>query len=394
MSRKKTDQKNTVTLVIPCRGKEPLLQRTIDHAAATAGCEVDIIVVDNGLEGIPPVGPRVQLVRPEICGTSAARHFGMRLAKTEVVVTIDAHVRIGRCWGLNILQTFASPAWHQTVACGHIGHLKDNFEPGDDPCYHGARINWMDTSAEPRAIVARWDPRSKAGQRIGAIMGAYYAMRRDWYDAMCQPWNLSRSWGCDEELISIASYLSGGDCRLLPDDCPAWHLFRASSPIAYAQHEFTEIINNRLRLLRLFPFSASEVAALCGFMGLQPPPAFNNDTLTTFADCYAEERARLEDYLKTWVTGYERWTDEARAAALPPPVPTCEQSPSKPQARDARPQQLAPIPVDVCVQCDARDSFDVTHTYDTFRRYKCRRCGKKAWRMRGAGTLNFSVKND
>jgi glycosyltransferase involved in cell wall biosynthesis len=391
MSRKKTEKtESKITLVIPARGDEVLLQKTIDHAITVAGCEVDVIVVDNGITVPQPVGRNVKVVQPEIAGTSAARHFGMMLAKTDVVVTIDAHVRLDRCWALNILQTFEDSQWHQTVACGHVGHLSAAFLPEDEPCYHGARINWMDTSAEPRALVARWDAHTKPGSKIGAIMGAYYAMRADWYQAMCCPWQVNRSWGCDEELISIASYLSGGDCRILPEDCRAWHRFNTSTQIQYEHREIVEIINNRLRMLLLFPFESREIAACCQSMALPMPPPLDTDTLTTFADCYSVNRPVLKNYLEKWVTGYNAWNDrielavqelaKARLAVL--------------TSTDPKPFRLAPMPVDICPQCDAQDSFLVTNTYPTFRRYKCERCGKKAWRLKSESTLNFGIRND
>lgn len=395
MGRKKTVKNDPeITLVIPARGAETLLQRTIDHAVAVAGAEVEVIVVDNGIVGGPaPAGRSVRVIHPEITGTSAARHVGMMLAQTEVVVTIDAHVRLDRCWALNILETFANQDWHQTVACGHVGHLTEKFNPDDDPCYHGARINWMDNSAEPRALVARWDAHTKPGGKIGAIMGAFYAMRTDWYQAMCCPWQVNRSWGCDEELISIASYLSGGDCRILPDDCRAWHRFNTASQIAYSPAEISEIMRNRLRMLRLFPFTSGEVSALCRFMRFPDPPALDTDTLTTFADCYSENRAELLRYLETWVTGYCAWRAAADDAARTLAAAATFSAPSAPAAT-AAPHRLATIPVDTCPQCDARDSFLVTHTYPTFRRYKCKRCGKKAWRLKDGDAMNFGIRND
>lgn len=392
MGRKKTSA--GITLVIPARGREPLLQQTVDHAVRTAGCEVDVIVVDNGLEGLEPVGKSVAVVRPEIAGTSAARHFGVQLARTELVVTVDAHVRLDRCWGLNIVQTFDDPAWHQTVACGHVGHLAENFEPKDEPCYHGARLNWMDTSAEPRALVARWDAHARPGARIGAVMGAFYAFRRDWYDAMCQPWKLNRSWGCDEELISIASYLSGGDCRLLPEDCRAWHLFRPAS-ISYAPAEFAEIRANRLRLLRLFPFTSWEREDLCRFMRCPVPGLPSTEAEETFRACYEDARDRLEKYLAADVTGYAPWAETA--AALPPAEPAGAPASEAPAAQTPPrppPQRLPPRPADVCDQCDGRNTFLVDKTQGTIIRYKCSRCGRKAWRVKDGAALNFCIKND
>lgn len=383
---KRQNKKNTtsdvadITLIIPVRGAEPMLQRAIDVAERTAGCVVDVLVIDNGYTGLAPCGRRVTTVElTDLTGTSAARHCGVLLAKTDLVVTIDAHVRLERLWGLRMLETYADTAWHQTVSCAHIGHLGDDFQPTDEPCYHGAKINWLDTSMEPRILAARWDREIKPGAQIGAIMGACYAFRRDWYDAMCQPWQVNRSWGCDEEVLSIASWLSGGDCRSLPEECRAWHHFSDRPGIRYTDDEITEIGLTRARMASLFPFSSAEREAFRSFLGWAALPPLVTDTMRTFADCYADLRPRLDDYLKTWVTGYKKWS-------TPPAPPAAAQIKTPPL-------RLAPRTIDVCDQCDGRDTFRVTSSLSTIIRYRCNRCGRTAWRIR-EGKLNFGFRND
>jgi hypothetical protein len=380
-----------ITLVIPARGEEPLLQRTIDHAERTAGCEAAVIVVDNGLVGPEPCGRRVTVVRPGTTGTSAARHVGVMLATTDVVVTIDAHVRLERFWGDRVLEAFAQRGWGQTVACGHVGHLGADFEPTDEPCYHGAKINWMDTSAEPRPLVARWDAAIKPGDRIGAIMGAYYAFRRDWYDAMCQPWQVNRSWGCDEETLSLASWLTGGDCRSLPEECRSWHWFRKSSRVPYTIEEIMEIGMTRARLAAIYPFDATERHAICAFIGYAALPPLHTDTLQTYAECYAGARPALETYLRERVTGYSAWRADLEQAAAAAAAAAAAPAAPSPALRIA-PLRLATIPADICDQCDARNSFRVVST-GAISRYKCARCGRNAWRIRD-GQIKCGTRND
>jgi len=367
---------------------------TIDRAIKSAGCPIEVIVVDNGFEGPKPAGRGVRVLRLPTQGSSTARHAGVMAASTGLIVTIDAHVYLGNGWAMNIVETFNADAWARTVACGNVGTMRpDTFAPDDNgKHYSGARINWLDTSAEPRHLVARWHD-GTPGRQIGAVMGAFYAFRRHWYThGMGRPWAVNLSWGCDEEIISIASYLSGGDCRLLPSDCTAWHRFATNAP-EYTTAEKAEIINNRLRLLTVFPFSAREINAVMEFIGYPSGRVSMDGIAQGFAAFYADKRPELERYLHRWVTGYREWQEANPVNSLEEATTHAEPAPTPPPPLP--PQHLAAHPVDVCVQCDAIDSFVVTKVYTTFRRYKCKKCGKTAWRLTGKPSeIKFSIRND
>jgi len=384
-----------VSLIIPARGNEPMLQQTITHAIDSAGCEIELIVVDGGGLGPYTLPARAaKAIAPATPGTSASRHAGMLAATCDVCVTIDAHVRLADGWGATVAAVMRTTPFRQAVACGHVGRLTPDFQPEGRAQYHGATLNWMDTSAEPRALVARWSD-NKPCSEIGAIMGAYYAINRDWYQTIGQPWGVNRSWGCDEETISLASWIMGGCCRVLPAVCEAWHLF-GHGGTHYTPAEFVEIVRNRLRLLQLFPFTPAQRQALATFVGQPVPPVLAPDhdsPAAKLAALCAPHADALQRYLETRVTGYRAWADTQTTTSTPPPPAPTAPPPWHGKPTPANPLKLPSRPLDVCDQCDGRNTFVVTDTDPRVRYLRCSRCGRRAWRAREDAPLNFSIRN-
>jgi len=373
--------KPRVSLVIPARGRELLLQRTIDCAISGAVNDVEIIVVDNGLQVDAPCGSGVRVVKCGTGGTGPARHAGVMAASTPVVVTIDAHVKLCDGWDDYVLEHFEAKAWSKTVACGHVGVLLPDFSIEKEACYTGARLHWSESvGTEIRPLAAKWET-NKFGSQIGAVMGAFYAFKKSWYEKIGCPWSVFTSWGCDEEIISLASWLSGGDCRLMAEHVRSYHLFGHAERISYSFEEVVVISRNRLLLYKIFPFSEVDVAAL-----VKKHPQLGGCVLEknqqAFADRYLGKSEALSDYLHKYVIGYQEWCD-----SLPKKTADLCAQKRKP------PQRLPARPLDRCDQCDAVKSFVVVRTDDGVRRYKCKYCGRNAWRNRPEDLLQFSINN-
>lgn len=367
-----------LSLIIPARGKEPLLQQTIDCAIKGALNKVEIIVVDNGLEVAAPCGSDVRVIKSEISGTGAARHAGVLAALAPVIVTIDAHVRLCDFWDDYVLDHFERKAWAKTVACGHVGGLATDFSVEKEACYTGAQIHWQEINgSETRLLVPKWSDNS-FGSRIGAVMGAFYAFKKSWYEKMAGPWSVFASWGCDEETISIASYLAGGDCRLMAEHVRSWHLFGHPERIRYTTAEIATIAANRFLLFRLFPFAFEDLAAVASQHPEVNAPL--SDQQTKFAQHYSDKSAELADYLGKYVIGYQEWRDSIVQKTATPPK------------RRKPPQRLPTVPLDQCDQCDAINSFICVRT-EEIRRYKCKVCGRNAWRQRPEDQLKFTINN-
>jgi len=226
------------TSVVIASRKEPDLEATVAdiHANSNATCVV--------MEDEHGHGPQQM------------RHRGIMGIQTDVIIIMDGHMRVRP----DTIATLAEQANKGGVACGRCYH---HYEPwGGDKPYCGARFVWQ--SKEPGnqhwALPAKWRHSDKLG-KIGAVMGACYAFRRDWYiDGMNMPWQFGTGWGCDEEVLSISNYLAGGDNVLVPAD--VWHRARAQGdiPFQYTPRQWAGVWANRMRLIEMMPMSEDERA--------------------------------------------------------------------------------------------------------------------------------------
>lgn len=367
----------SVSLIVTARGKEPLLRQTIEHAIKEAGRKIEVILVDNGLETVPELPKTVKIITEhELLGVGIARDVGIEQATGSVIVLIDAHVRLDADWAVHVGECYGRPEWARSVGCGTVGGLNADFTIDEgQPIRTGAALTWLHTAngGDRRPLVGIWADQ-KAGERCASIMGAYYTIARQWYYDIGRPLALLRAWGCDEEILTLASYLSGGDCRMLPAECRGWHWYsRPEGAVPYSTEELRQVRNVRAMIPMLFPFTAEERDVMRDHMDRHRMPEFETAEQRAFARRYVAKRAELERYLREWCPTWVEWRNG--------------------QPRQ-RPQPLKPMKHDRCDQCDAYGSFRVTYTRGNITRYRCNRCGRAAWRFNDLERLNYGHLND
>ena len=186
-------------------------------------------------------------------GPMAMRHEGIMRSTADVVIIMDGHMRV-LPRRLNAAAEYIGKRGKK-VAC-----LK---------CFHSPEVDWIshmkagakllyktyggDGERDPPALAGKWRTEQSAG-KIGCIMGACYVFRRDWYvDGLKMPWQHGTGWGCDEEMISAATWLRGGEVELLP--WAVWHRARkpGQQPFRYTGEQMNGLFANRLRLLQVLP---------------------------------------------------------------------------------------------------------------------------------------------
>jgi len=84
-----------VSVVIPAFNAQQYISSAIDSALTQQGCEIDVIVVDDGsidgtAEIVQAYKDRVRYVRQANAGPAAARNFGVSLATSEWIAFLDA----------------------------------------------------------------------------------------------------------------------------------------------------------------------------------------------------------------------------------------------------------------------------------------------------------------
>jgi hypothetical protein len=113
--------------------------------------------------------------------------------------------------------------YSKTIFCACcLGLSEENMDvTKPDTEYHGAEFNWHGPDRQKpnltQTLECVWIPKDRwprNDQRIAAIMGAGYFISKGWFlylDAL----RFLRSWGGDELMLSMKSWLAGGEVRML-----------------------------------------------------------------------------------------------------------------------------------------------------------------------------------
>lgn len=293
-------------------------------------------------------------------GPGRNRHRGIEAASdAEVIVVIDAHMRFKPGVLAKMVQHVKQhggllvPYCHNNETCSFDG------KP-----YAGARMVWgsQDDDIKQRcALVAKWARDDKPGPRT-AVMGACYVFRRDWYFKVGQPLAMLDGWGCDEELLSIACWMSGMMPMLF--DGHVAHRFRSRPPWPVSPAEFAKVTANRRRMITAVCPQEHDRHQLFHWQG-------NQDTTIT------PESERLRKALLTLPRSWAEWRKNACEPAEVNGKPVdgehvaeVRQEPKRPW----RPQVVTPMFAIRCPHCGAEYDplkLPVSNTYQNFRRHLC-----------------------
>lgn len=411
-----------VSLIITVRGHEPLLHKTIAIARNEAGREFELVLVFDGSPH-PAYDVKVDdlgeilmggfdadkvLVLREPRGCMAARHAGICKSTGRIIAVTDAHVRLPPGWVEELVRFHKPKARNKTVTCAAMRHADRNLEMigCDKAPYCGCRITWKTNDRAngehdgigPNALAAQWCAQQKPGEQIGCIMGAFYTFTRAWYEVLGRPWKVGTGWGGDEELLSIASWIMGGEVRMLPERFEVAHVMGqdAHNPNRWqlALPDADALWLNRFRLPHLLPLSDSERAELLEHISLNGHTTLRNSWPILLASDL--ERPEVKMLQAQFAPHRHEW-DVFRNRFVDMPAPTtsalattaariqAEASAGQPLqhiSEPRMPQQILPNhPDDVCSLCDARNSFERYKTRGNRRYYHCKHCGRPAVRV-------------
>lgn len=187
------------------------LPNTLESLRSTAS-GVEIWVVDDA--SVRPVASEhAGVIRTaKRIGVGPARHLGAMHATGEYLLLTDSHMRFFPGWyDLAMSRLVGRP---KTIHCGSC----HDFGTPDKP-YYGARWNFYGSDAKhPRIkqiLECVWAPKVDADDYpIQAIMGAIYFIPREWFFKL-NPLRYLHSWGCDEQSLSLKTWLAGGEIKML-----------------------------------------------------------------------------------------------------------------------------------------------------------------------------------
>lgn len=222
----KQAKRDKVAVVIAWRQGETDLARTVESAKESIGRFASVVTVED----------------TQAQGPGRTRHRGILASNSDVIVIADSHMRFqGRA--LRAMADHA--AKHGGVVCCKTHHNEACDFSGTP--YAGARIVYRAKDGRTyTSLAGKWARDAEAGPR-GCVMGGCYAFRRDWYYSVGQPLAMLPGWGCDEEILSIASWLSGAMPVCL--DVRVAHLYRPKPPWNVMAQEYAAVRSGRLALI-------------------------------------------------------------------------------------------------------------------------------------------------
>lgn len=229
------------TAVIIATRNEPDLQATMDNIRANSNADVIAVEDEQGL------------------GPQAMRHRGVvEAVGADVVIIMDGHMRV-KPGSLDAIAAEVAAGHH--VVCARCNH---NHVPWEGATYSAAKVCWKseEFGNQHWVLSGKWRETPDPGP-IGCVMGACYAFSRDWYmDGIGAPWQFGAGWGCDEELLSISTWLAGGESWLSPE--VVWHRARSQDDVPYnlTIKQQAGVWANRLMMLDMLPMSHDDRAEL------------------------------------------------------------------------------------------------------------------------------------
>lgn len=210
--------------VVIASHNEPDIGNTVASIRATAGSSVEVIVVDDFSDRPPvPALDATVLRNGSRLGCGQSRRVGVEAATGDWVLIVDSHSRFLPGWYEALSSSVGDDP--QTLWCGvclGLGKKQDGKMNMDvehpNGSYFGATWNFFGRDRKNNSLRQVFEnvwaeERDGDGYELSAIMGACYCLPREWYLKLNCGVNLL-SYGCDEQELSLKTWLAGGRVRI------------------------------------------------------------------------------------------------------------------------------------------------------------------------------------
>lgn len=269
------DSNLDLTLIIPFLNEGEEVENTVRSFLAHGGKgRVDILVINDCsydsypyMERLMAIPGVTYILNRERLGVAASRDKGVNLCRTPYFLLLDAHMRAYDDLWLAEIPRLLRENDRRILCCQNKALEKDiqgNILTDNDlPTYFGARmiisrrppipgIDWIDNELMPSANV----------ETIPLVLGAGYATSRTYWRRIGGLKGL-RQYGCDEQLMSLKTWLEGGSCLLLKRVILG-HIYRKRMPYDVDWH--VPIYNNLLVTETLFPLRERIMARAAAYV--------------------------------------------------------------------------------------------------------------------------------
>jgi glycosyltransferase involved in cell wall biosynthesis len=267
-----------VSVVVISRNEGPWLRATVENLGDTLPENSEVIVVDDGSrDGSADFlrrkrkGPR--LLRAPGVGVARARNFGARRTSGDVLMFVDAHVRLSSDWWQPLVETLREPR-----AGAAAPGVADTQKP---------RVFGYGFTLPEADLVPRWLKRCRAAPFHAPVLpGCCLAISRGVFESTGGFDEGLRGRGGVDAETGVRLWLLGYENWVVPE-AKVWHVFRTRAPYAVSRIDVT---HNRLRLA-MSHLKGSRVRRVLA--ALQSEPALGDALLLTAAGDIARHRVDL-----------------------------------------------------------------------------------------------------
>lgn len=244
-----------ISVIITAANEQGELDETIRSIRDTAGSAPEIIVVDDcscSHLTVPSDSHPEEVVMIHNrfrCGVGPSRHIGALASTGTHLLITDAHMRFTHGWHEAAIARVEDRP--NTLHCGVCLGLdcKNMDVTHPNAIYYGATFNFFGPDQRKpgtnQVLEGVWQP-EQAGDdyELACAMGAIYFWPRDWF-LLLSPLRHLRSWGVDEQIMSLKAWLSGGDIRIIKD-VRVGHKFRSKGEKPPFSIQLPHVIYNKL----------------------------------------------------------------------------------------------------------------------------------------------------
>lgn len=179
-------------------------------------------------------------------GVAESRNEAVNLSNTEYFILLDAHMRVYQNdWDTKIIKAIQNNP-ESIICCQTISLGKGGKPNRDSISGYGAYIDFTDLSVKWNKIDLY--PQSNESI-IPCVLGASYASSQYYWNKIKGIKGL-KSYGFDEQLMSIKSWLAGGNCILIKD-VSFGHIYRTKEEVPYSHIDW-DYMYNKYYILKLF----------------------------------------------------------------------------------------------------------------------------------------------
>ena len=246
-----------LTVIIPFLNEGEEVYNTVKNLRDTASDKINIMLINDASEdgydykAVADKFDAAYICHSERKGVAASRDEAVENCPTEFFLLLDGHMRFFQNDWVELIVQELYKDGRALLCCQSISFKKDtdgyDVSETDKVTTYGAYID-LSENGDMRAKWNTKDPNPEENVvDIVCVLGAAYACNKSYWKYLGGLKGL-RSYGLDEQLISMKVWMEGGKCKLLKS-VGAGHIYRTNFPYKTAD---IDILYNKFYVAELF----------------------------------------------------------------------------------------------------------------------------------------------